>query len=105
MRRAESLARRQPESPTRPVVVLAIDDEEMRAMYAYAIAGAGFDVAFDERGLAIDGRDSAPRPDVLIADVTPESTHGWTFVRKLKSDRRTSDIPVIAIAADVEPAT
>src|ERR1700759_1085906 len=101
MRRAESLARRQPESPTRPVVVLAMDDEDMRAMDAYAIAGGGFDVAFDERGPAIDGRDSAPRRDGLIADLT----HACACGRKLKSDGPASNIPAIAIAADVEPAT
>jgi len=105
MPRAESHARLQPESPTRPVVVLAMDDADTRAMYAYAILAAGFDVALDGRALAIDDDDATPRPDILVADVTPESTLGWTFVRKLKSGRRTSGIPVIAIAADIELAT
>jgi DNA-binding response OmpR family regulator len=105
MPRAESLARLQPESFTRPVVVLAMDDADTRAMYAYAIVAAGFDVALDDRALAMNEDDSTPLPDVLVADVTPESTLGWTFVRKLKSDRRTSHVPVIAIAADIGFAT
>ena len=74
MPRAESLARLQPESPTRPVVVLAMDDVDTRARYAYAILAAGFDVALDDRALAMDEDDSAPPPDILVADVTPEST-------------------------------
>jgi DNA-binding response OmpR family regulator len=102
---AESLARPQPESPTRPVVVLAMDDPDARARYAYAIVAAGFEVAVDDRALAIDEKASTTRPAILVADVTPGSTLGWTFVRKLKSGRLTSDIPVIAIAADVELAT
>jgi len=93
------LATPQLESPRRPVVVLAIDDEDIRAMYAYAVTAAGFDVMTDQA--LTDREGGSPQLlDVIVADVSPGSRHGWTFVRKLKRDRRTSDIAVIAIAAD-----
>jgi len=105
MPRAQTLAGLLLELPTRPVVALAIDDEDTRAMYAYAIVAAGFDVMTDDRALTVDDSRFAARPDILVADVSPGSSHGWRFVQKLKRERGTSDIPVIVVAADAGAAT
>ena len=105
MPQAETLARLRRDSPTRPVVVLAIDDEDRRATYAYAISAAGFDVMTSDRGATVLADRFAPRPDIVVADVSAGSRHGWTFVQGLKRDGRTAKIPVIAIAADVGAGT
>jgi CheY-like chemotaxis protein len=88
----------------RPLVVLAIDDEERRATYAFALSATGFDVA------AADDLDRwpAPRHDgravIGVVDVSPDSRFGWTLVQKLRRDRGTRDVPVVAIAPDAGAA-
>jgi len=89
----------------RRVVALAIDDERARAMYAYALFAAGFDVTADDPMIPRPGNELARRPDLIVADVSPGSRHGWTFVQKLKCDRRTSSIPIIAMALDAGVTT
>jgi DNA-binding NarL/FixJ family response regulator len=89
-----------PASPVRPLVLLAIDDEARRATYAYALSASGFEVAIDANPVLHRDDASADRPDIIVADVSPESRRGWGFVQKLKRDRRTADIAVIAMAMD-----
>ncbi len=74
-------------------------------MYAYAIAAAGFDVTTSDQKISTRADRSGPLPDIVVADVAPGSRHGWTFVRQLKHDCGTSDIPIIAVAADTEAET
>jgi CheY-like chemotaxis protein len=104
MAEAESRAHVRLKLPTRPVVVLAIDDEDRRATSAYAITAAGFDVTTSDQN-PTRADPSGPVPDIVVADLAAGSRHGWTLVRKLKHDSRTSDIPVIAVAADIEDGT
>jgi DNA-binding response OmpR family regulator len=101
----ESLAPLPVQSPTRPVIVLAIDDEEMRATYAFAILAVGFEVMTADHAIDVQHDRRALLADIIVVDVSPASRHGWPFVQKLKRHRRTFDIPVIAVAANVGTAT
>lgn len=92
-------------SGARPIVFLAIDDEAARAIFAYALSASGFDVVTDERVLFHQDGASTDRPDIIVADVSPGSRCGWTFVQQLKRDRRTADIAVIAMAPDASAGT
>jgi CheY-like chemotaxis protein len=105
MPEAETLACLLPDSTERPIVVLAIDDEQVRAVCALAVTVAGFDVMAADRAMTPHSDRRVPRPDIVVADVSPGSRHGWTFVRALKRDARTSDIPVVAMAADLGATT
>ena len=105
MPEAETLAGRLPDSTARPVVVLAIDDDRALAVCALAVTIAGFDVMAADRATTVHADRWEPRPDIVVADVSPGSRHGWTFVRALKRDERTSDIPVVAMAVDLGAAT
>jgi DNA-binding NarL/FixJ family response regulator len=105
MPEAETLPYLLPDSTARPVVVLAIDDDHVRATCALAVTLAGFDVMAVDRANTVYGDPWPPRPDIVVADVSPGSRHGWTFVRALKRDERTSDIPVVAMAVDLGAAT
>lgn len=101
----ESLAPLQAQAPPRPVIVLAIDEEEMRATFAFAILAAGFEVATADHAIDVQQDRGATRLDVIVVDVSPASRRGWLFVQELKRDRRTFDVPVIAIAPNVGAAT
>jgi two-component system chemotaxis response regulator CheY len=105
MPEVETFAGLRPDPITRPIVVLAIDDDQIRAMCALAVTLAGFDVIAAERAATVHTDRWAPRPDIVVADVSSDSRHGWAFVRALKRDDRTSDIPVVAMAADLGAAT
>ena len=49
----------------------------------------------------IDGLDKATsvRPDFIISDLSMPKMSGWEMLEKLKSERSTLDIPVIALTA------
>lgn len=75
----------------RPLVLLAIADDEVRARFAYQLAAFGFDVMTD---IATDPV-RARRPDVVVADLT----------RNVSRERRLAGIPVVAVVDDVGNTT
>ena len=93
------------QSSTRPLVSIAVDDEETRAAYAYTLFATGFDVTTTDDVNAARDNGSAKLPDIIVADVSPGSHHGWDFVRQLRRDRRTCDIPIVAVTVDAGAAS
>lgn len=49
-----------------------------------------------EKGCAVA---AAERPDIILMDLEMPGIDGWEATRRLKSDPRTRDIPVIALSA------
>jgi DNA-binding NarL/FixJ family response regulator len=87
----------------RAVVLLAVDDEQRRASYAYAFAASGFEVVAPQDLDAWCASLSDARPDIIVADVRDPA--GWTRVRWFKQQTRTRDVPLVALAADAGAAT
>lgn len=59
--------------------------------------------------LAMNGRDGVNAatkqlPDLVIMDLSMPEMDGWTAIRLIKSDKRTSAIPLIALTAHVLPS-
>jgi DNA-binding response OmpR family regulator len=78
-------------------VLLVEDDRDTREMYALFLQHAGCDVAQAHNGnqafsKAIDGA-----PDVIVTDLALPGIDGFELCRRLKSDERTHDVPVIAL--------
>jgi len=87
-------------SSVRPLALLAVDSDEIRAEYMFALSATGFDVdAYD----AAPHRSSSPndRPSIIVVDVSAERGGGWLLVQKLKRDPGTRNIPVVALVAVV----
>jgi hypothetical protein len=84
-------ARQSLSDSTRPLILLAIADDEVRARFAYQLAALGFDVVMD---IATDPV-RARRPDVVVADLT----------RNVSRERRLAGIPVVAVVDDVGDTT
>lgn len=81
----------------RPRVLLVDDYPDAREMYSEYLDFSGFDVIEAANGIealqrAIDGR-----PDIILMDLSLPIMDGWEATRRLKSEARTADIPVVAI--------
>jgi two-component system cell cycle response regulator DivK len=78
--------------------VLVVDDfEDNRAMYAEFLRYSGFDVIEASDGAEAVEKATALQPDVVIMDLSLPIVDGWEAARRLKAERRTRDIPIIAL--------
>jgi len=80
--------------------ILIVEDNEMnRDMLGRRLQRKGFAVA-----IATDGPDGvaaagAEAPDLILMDLGLGAMDGWEATRRIKADRRTANIPVIALTA------
>jgi CheY-like chemotaxis protein len=91
--------------PVRPLVVLAVDNEETRAAYAYGLAATGFDVTTAAEATTRHPFVPGARPSIIVADVSDQQRGGWTPVQQFRRDPRTCDVPIVAVAAEVGATT
>jgi DNA-binding NarL/FixJ family response regulator len=97
MLNTDSLNARAVALPVRPIVLLAIADQQVRAAHAYVLSAAGFDVAIpDVTGAAF----STSRPDIVLIDLTDRRDDArrsaQSFVRDLPGD-----VPIVALVPEV----
>ena len=71
------------------------DDADVRGLLDYVFCGAGFDVTLAATG--IEGVEKARqlRPDVVLLDIMLPDIDGYEVCRSLRTNMRTSHIPVI----------
>jgi CheY-like chemotaxis protein len=72
---------------------------DSRDMYGEMLRYGGYRVLE-----AIDGADAlavalGEHPDVIVMDLCMPRMDGWEAIRRLKADRRTRSIPVVALTA------
>jgi len=78
-------------------IVLAEDNEELRQFIMDSLPG--YQISAFENGSAAFKHAIAQIPDLVISDVMMPVMDGLEFCRKLKTDERTSHIPVILLTA------
>lgn len=66
-------------------------------MYAAWLASAGFEVDEAHNGLQALERAFDRRPDAVVTDLHIPGIDGYELTRRLKSDPRTHDVPIIAV--------
>ncbi len=79
-------------------MILIVDDmEDNRAIYVQYFRFQGYRVAEGANGR--EALDQAVRlqPDLIVMDLSLPIMDGWEATRRLKSDRRTKRIPVVAL--------
>lgn len=81
----------------RPVVLLVEDDPAGRVMYAEWLATAGFRVEQAHNGFQALERARDLVPDAIVTDLNIPGIDGYELTRRLKSDARTSAIPIVAV--------
>ncbi len=86
----------------RPTVLLVEDEPAQREMLAYNLEAEGFDVITSDNGedglILVDEND----PDLIILDWMMPQLSGIEVCRRLKSNSKTRQIPVIMLSARAE---
>jgi DNA-binding NarL/FixJ family response regulator len=85
----------------RPIVLLALPDDDVRARFAYQLTALGFDVV---TYATADLRDTC-RPDVIVAKLAAAQSADAPSTGIASGDQRLRAIPVVAVADDVSDTT
>jgi CheY-like chemotaxis protein len=95
------MAELSPERPQRhrPLVLIVEDQSELRQLYAEQLAMCGFDVIQAGDGAEALTHTTEQFPDVVLMDLSLPVVDGWEATRRLKGDKRTAHIPVVALTA------
>jgi two-component system cell cycle response regulator DivK len=80
-----------------PLVLVVDDFQDNREMYAEYLAFSGFRVIQAANGKEALDQAFENRPDIIIMDLSLPVMDGWEATRRLKADRRTQRIPVVAL--------
>ena len=81
----------------RSLVLLVEDDRDGRLLFAEWLLSAGFRVEQAHNGLQALERARDLLPDAILTDLNIPGIDGYELTRRLKSDPRTSSIPVLAV--------
>jgi CheY-like chemotaxis protein len=81
----------------RPRVLLVDDYPDAREMYSEYLQFSGFDVIEAANGMEALQRAADEAPDIILMDLSLPVMDGWEATRRLKSDPRTAEIPVVAL--------
>jgi two-component system, cell cycle response regulator DivK len=81
----------------RPLVLVVDDSPDAREMYGEFLKLTGYGVAEAGNGFEAVERALELLPDVIVMDLALPGMDGWEATRRLKSDTRTNDIPIVAL--------
>jgi two-component system, cell cycle response regulator DivK len=78
--------------------VMVVDDyPDAREMYSEYLEYCGFDVVQAANGMEALQRAIEVQPDIILMDLSLPVMDGWEATRRLKADKRTVNIPVVAL--------
>lgn len=80
------------------LIYVVEDDKNIQEIEAYALKNSGYSVkVFDDGKELKKGMDILP--DLILLDIMLPGEDGLSILKKLKSDNKTKDIPVIMVTA------
>ncbi len=83
-----------------PALILIVEDNEANRLLAGAVLEReGYQVEMAGNAQEALDRLAIGSPDLILMDVQMPGMDGLTLTRRLKNDKRTADIPVIALTA------
>src|ERR1700690_3271207 len=82
---------------TQATVLIVDDFEDNRAMYTEFLKFMGYAVVEAANGLEAIQKATSLAPDVVVMDLSLPMLDGWEATRRIKSDPRTSHIPVVLL--------
>ena len=89
---------------TRPLVLIADDDDDIRALVGFRLQRVGYDVL-----AAVDGAEALAlalehRPALALLDVSMPKLDGYEVTRRIRADETTRAMPVILLTARAQEA-
>jgi len=87
------------EKESRPRVVIADDDPDIRRLVEMTVTNAGCDVTVASDGEEALERVRESKPDLVILDVLMPRMDGWEVARAIKSDPATREVPVMFLTS------
>ncbi|MCL4503756.1 MAG: response regulator [Deltaproteobacteria bacterium] len=88
-------------------VLIVDDDPDLVETVAMMLQSKGFEVGKAYDGIEGEAAIKQRRPDVLVLDVMMPRKNGYQLCKELKSNKWTSDIPIVMLTAvgDAVPTT
>ena len=84
-------------------MLLVEDDRDTREMYSEYLSCSGLQVTEARTGRRALEKLRDHRPDVVVTDLAMPEMDGRELSRRLRSDRATSDLPIIAVSGQLAP--
>lgn len=80
-----------------PVILIVEDDPETRRFYQQVFEDGGFHTDQAHNGLQALEKAIQSRPDLILTDIAVPGIDGIELCRRLRANRRTRSIPVLAV--------
>lgn len=80
-------------------VLLVEDHEELWEFLSRRLRRRGFDVVLAHDGQQALDQAAAEEPDIILLDMNLPVLDGWTVAGRLRADKATARIPIIAVTA------
>lgn len=84
---------------TAQTLLLVEDNEDNRIIYCTVLRHLGYNVLEAQDGVQAVELARSAQPDLILMDISIPRMDGWEATRLLRSDPRTSAIPIIALTA------
>jgi two-component system, cell cycle response regulator DivK len=85
------------DTSVKPLVLVVEDYQDAREMYAAYLQFSGYRVAEATNGVEAIEQAQQLMPDIILMDLALPKMDGWEATRRLKSDDRTRNIPIVAL--------
>lgn len=82
-----------------PCILVVDDNDDVRDLYAEALAGAGYEVMQASNGQEALERIAESKPALVIMDLSMPVLDGWQATKRIKADPATADILILAVTA------
>ena len=76
-------------------IYIVEDDQNILEIETYALSSSGFETEGFDRATAFLERIQEELPDLVLLDIMLPDIDGLEILRKLRSDNRTSRLPII----------
>jgi CheY-like chemotaxis protein len=87
-----------------PLCLIVEDHEDTREGYAEYFAVSGFTPMMAATADDVFTSTAAHVPDVIVLDLQLPGTDGWELARRLRTDPRLREVPIVAVSGRVLPA-
>ena len=80
--------------------ILIVEDNELnREMLSRRLIRKGFEIITAVNGQSAIKKVKSEQPDIVIMDLSLPVLNGWEVAERLKSDKNTQAVPIIALTA------